>query len=103
MQPVKIKLADDKRLSITWDDLSECEYPLAILRRKCPCATCQSDFAAKGPTYIPLFTKDALTIESIVPVGFYALQIRWKDGHDTGIYSFELLRSLCPEPPAHSE
>jgi DUF971 family protein len=29
-------------------------------------------------------------------VGRYALQIFWSDGHSTGIYAFDYLRSLCP-------
>jgi DUF971 family protein len=94
MQPIKIRLASEKQLAITWDDLSECIYPLAILRRNCPCATCQTESASRGPRYIPLFTRDALTVEQIQPVGYYAIQFRWKDGHDTGIYSFDYLRSL---------
>ena len=28
-------------------------------------------------------------------VGRYALQFLWSDGHDTGLYSFDLLRGLC--------
>ena len=32
----------------------------------------------------------------ITPVGRYAITILWSDGHDTGIYSFETLRRLCP-------
>jgi len=31
-------------------------------------------------------------------VGRYALQIYWNDGHSTGIYSFDYLRSLCACP-----
>jgi DUF971 family protein len=34
-------------------------------------------------------------VQAIQVVGRYALQLFWRDGHDTGIYSFELLRSLC--------
>ena len=29
-------------------------------------------------------------------VGNYAIKIEWSDEHDTGIYSFEYLRELCP-------
>jgi DUF971 family protein len=29
-------------------------------------------------------------------VGRYALQPRWADGHETGIYAFEDLRAICP-------
>jgi DUF971 family protein len=35
---------------------------------------------------------------SVTPVGNYALQFGWSDGHNTGIYSFEYLRALCPCP-----
>jgi DUF971 family protein len=40
---------------------------------------------------------DDLTIESIQIVGRYALTFRWSDGHQTGIYSFRLLRELCEQ------
>ena len=29
-------------------------------------------------------------------VGNYAVSLTWQDGHSTGIYSFRLLRQLCP-------
>ena len=29
------------------------------------------------------------------PVGNYAVEIRWSDGHDTGIYPFDRLRAMC--------
>ena len=29
-------------------------------------------------------------------VGNYAVSFTWQDGHNTGIYSFRLLRQLCP-------
>jgi DUF971 family protein len=45
---------------------------------------------------------------TIEPVGRYGIQIQWSDGHGTGIYTFEVLGSLCAcadcsldgEPPA---
>ena len=96
MQPVKIRLTSEKELTVKWDDSTECVYSLSLLRRKCPCAACRKEYQPKGAKYIPLFTRDALTIESVQPVGHYALQFRWKDGHDTGIYTYEYLRDLCP-------
>jgi DUF971 family protein len=36
-----------------------------------------------------------LEIDRFDPVGRYALQIVWFDGHDTGLYSYKYLRSLC--------
>jgi DUF971 family protein len=34
-------------------------------------------------------------LEDITTVGNYALSLKWFDGHDSGIYSFKYLRSLC--------
>jgi DUF971 family protein len=36
-------------------------------------------------------------LKSLQPVGQYAIQATWKDGHDTGIYSFEYLLMLEDE------
>jgi ATP-binding protein involved in chromosome partitioning len=35
---------------------------------------------------------------SVALVGGYGVRIRWSDGHDTGIYTFEQLRAACPCP-----
>ena len=29
-------------------------------------------------------------------VGRYAISVEWSDGHDTGIYSYQTLRAMCP-------
>jgi DUF971 family protein len=38
---------------------------------------------------------DTIEIRDISIVGRYALNFRWSDGHETGIYSFRYLRELC--------
>jgi DUF971 family protein len=40
--------------------------------------------------------RDALYPMRIGVVGRYALSIEWSDGHDSGIYSYQTLRALCP-------
>jgi DUF971 family protein len=37
-----------------------------------------------------------LNLEAVEPVGSYALQFIWGDGHSTGIYSWDWLRAACP-------
>ncbi|MBE0644807.1 MAG: DUF971 domain-containing protein [Bacteroidetes bacterium] len=104
LTPVKIRLSDDKKaLLISWSDGLDCVYPLNMLRKKCPCATCTTDAKAKGPFYIPLFTADAMALKEINQQGNYAVQFVWHDGHHTGIYDYAYLRSLCPEAAATSE
>lgn len=66
-----------------------------MLRRFCPCATCLAEREKNGKNYIPIFGKNQVTIESIKPVGNYALGIKWRDGHDTGIYEFKYFHKLA--------
>ncbi len=40
---------------------------------------------------------DALNLEGITPVGTYAVQLRWNDGHDSGIYTWDYLHDACLE------
>ena len=100
MTPKTIRLTEPGRLTITWDDDAVCEYALAQLRRNCPCASCLADAQTRSASFIPLYTRDALTLDSVEPVGHYAVQFRWKDGHATGIYTYAALRDLCPAPGA---
>jgi DUF971 family protein len=33
-------------------------------------------------------------VASVRPVGRYAIQITWEDGHNTGIYTYDRLRGM---------
>jgi DUF971 family protein len=44
---------------------------------------------------LPIITSGQFELRSIKPVGSYALQFIWGDGHRTGIYTFEYLRQMC--------
>ncbi|HEX9443627.1 MAG TPA: DUF971 domain-containing protein [Candidatus Binatia bacterium] len=76
---------------VTWDDGHVGEYPEAHLRGYCPCAGCQGH----GGDIKFIAVPDA-TLAGIGAVGNYAILFRWRDGHETGIYTFEYLRHLCP-------
>jgi DUF971 family protein len=94
IQPVKIKLSADKNLLVEWNNNSNSSFELTMLRRFCPCAVCLAGREKQGKNYIPIFGKDQVTVESIKPVGNYAIGIKWKDGHDTGIYEYPFLVNL---------
>jgi DUF971 family protein len=94
MAPVKIKVLDKKNLFIQWDDDGESLIPLAVLRRNCPCANCMVQRENKPATYIPLLSHVQMTLTNIEPVGTYAIRFYWQDGHDDGIFNYELLRAL---------
>lgn len=80
-----------RRLVLTWDDGHVSPFPLDYLRSWCPCASCQGH--AAEARYLDLVDQDLAHIE---PVGNYALTPTWADGHNTGLFSFRLLRALCP-------
>jgi len=104
-------------LRVTWRDGHETLLALLDLRRACPCATCGDEAKKRGdvggasaplagatpppatkPSALRMARGPALSdlaLSRFAGVGRYAIQLFWADGHDTGIYSFELLRSLC--------
>jgi DUF971 family protein len=46
---------------------------------------------------------DELEINDLQLVGRYAINFRWSDGHETGIYSFRYLRELCEQKAVDGE
>lgn len=99
LKPRNIAVAG-RALAIAWGDGHESFLPFDDLRRNCPCARCRGDTArasADGPLRLARGPRPGeISIARIVPVGAYALQIVWSDGHDSGIHAFESLRRACP-------
>lgn len=97
MKPIQIKVAEKKFLQIKWDDYSESKIELKYLRDECPCASCKGEtilLRSYRPPRPAILSPEMYLISSIEMVGDYAVQIKWKDGHDTGIYSWDYLRLL---------
>ena len=94
MSPLKIKVIENKQLSILWDDDTESIIQLMSLRKHCPCATCMAEKETRSSSYIPLYTSEQITVKNIETIGYYAIGITWKDGHSTGIYEYNYLKSL---------
>lgn len=96
--PVAIRVEREAgRLSIDWADGHRTEYSAEELRRLCPCAFCIGEAGAPGwLSTNPTLTPEQTRIVDAGMVGQYALAPVWADGHDTGYYTFELLRVECP-------
>ena len=97
MIPKSIKVKEKKYLEITWEDDSESRISLKYLRDECPCATCKGEtvlLKTFRPVSNKIITPEMYLIKNIETVGEYAVQITWKDGHSTGIYSWEYLQEL---------
>lgn len=99
VQPTDLKIVDEKSLLVTWSDGQRRRYSFVELRDRCPCATCREKRRSvqKPPNLLPVLSAAEalpLRIEGMKPIGTYAYKIAFSDGHDTGIFSFELLRSI---------
>ena len=95
--PGSIRQSGARELEIIWLDGHASRYSVADLRRSCSCAGCVDE-----RTGIPILKPEDVSEDvrpvRIEPVGRYAIQFHWSDGHATGIYSFDRLRALCPCP-----
>lgn len=100
-EPEHIAASKSKGIRIDWKDGHSSEYPIKFLRDHCPCASCTGAHgdpprqSGEASSPFPMF-QPALRMERVDPVGNYALKIRWNDGHDTGIYSWDYLRRIDP-------
>ena len=97
MKPKQIKILDKDKLALLWNDGSQFVISLKYLRDECPCAGCKGEtilFKTYKPPKPAIFSPEMYKIKSIDVVGEYAIQIGWKDGHNTGIYSWEYLKIL---------
>ncbi len=94
-------------LTITWTDNHHSEYALRWLRANCPCATCREErrSAALETDFLKLASGPlpSIQIAGAELVGNYAIRLKWTDNHDTGIYTFGLLRASCPCRQCHPE
>jgi len=90
--PTEITVHSASRvLEIAFDDGRRFRLPFEFLRVFSPSA----EVRGHGPGQERLQTgKRDVTIESIETVGHYAVQPKFSDGHDTGLYSWDYLYEL---------
>jgi len=105
--PRHVDISLSQGVTITWGDGHVSHYAIKALREACRCATCQgthgpADPAPAAPAVLgalPMFKPTGGTLLAAEPVGRYALQFHFSDGHNTGIYTWTYLRELCPCAP----
>jgi DUF971 family protein len=98
--PTAITRQDDGSIRIAWDDATDTHWTAGQLRQACPCATCREkkrkdQDAPPRPRMLPVISAAEarpLRIDAMRPVGNYAYNIAFSDGHDSGIFSFAMLK-----------
>ena len=91
-KPTELSLHQKSRiLEITYADGERFELSYEFLRVLSPSAEVQGHGPGQG---VLQFGKEDVMITKIEPVGNYAIQPSFDDGHDTGIYSWETLYNM---------
>jgi DUF971 family protein len=90
--PASIRLRRKSRiLEVAWADGRRYELPLEYLRVFSPSAEVRGHTAGE-PILVP--GKRNVGVTAVDPVGQYAVRLRFDDGHDTGLYSWDVLADL---------
>lgn len=92
--PKDINISPDQKLSITWNDMHKSIFTLHELRASCPCAACIDEWTGVkklDPQSIP----ENISLLEFIPVGRYAVNFSWSDGHNSGVYPYKMLRKIC--------
>lgn len=93
--PEEIRLRRKTRvLELAYGDGQRFELPCEYLRVNSPSAEVQGHGPGQA---ILLVGKERVAISEIEPVGHYALRLRFDDGHDSGLYTWEYLYELATE------
>lgn len=97
MTPLEIRLqAAARMLEVDWDDGSTSRLAHLALRRACRCAECLRVRRSGRNVAAP----EAIELIAVVPYGPNAVQLRFSDGHERGIFPFPYLRGLERSPPS---
>ena len=87
---------DAEKLRLTWSDGVTHTLTWQQIRSNCPCAVCRAKKNEPPPMFNILKPGEAETVRGtgMQALGNYAYHIDFSDGHDSGIYSLEVLREL---------
>ena len=85
-------------LEVAWADGQVDRFPYRFLRAECPCASCRDEWTGER-IFREESIQSGLKLEGMEPIGTYAVQIAWSDGHSSGLYTWEALRQLSGQIP----
>ena len=83
-----------RTLELSFDDLGSISLSCEFLRVHSPSAEVRGHGQGQEILQTGMRT---IEITAIEPVGNYAIRPVFSDGHDSGIYSWDFLHSLCSE------
>ena len=92
-------LQAEQILEVTWPDGQVHRMEYRTIRSQCPCASCRDEWTGER-ILDPASIRSDLKLVGMENVGTYAVQFAWNDGHSSGIFTWETLRSIGEQPQA---
>jgi DUF971 family protein len=92
--PTKIEPLNDREMLLEWKEGGKFSVPYFEIRFDCPCAVCIDEHTGQKVLKRENVRPD-IRVTGAEVVGRYAVQLKWNDGHGTGIYHFDRLFDLC--------
>lgn len=101
VKPQNIRLRKQSRvLQLDYADGQSYSLPWELLRVYSPSAEVRGHSSSQA---VLQTGKKNIGVSELRPVGHYALQIIFDDGHDSGLYAWDYLYRLCTEQDAYWE
>lgn len=85
--PIEIVGLGKDTVTFVWDEGRETKIGARELRLRCRCAHCVDEMSG-APMLDPASVPADVRVEQMALVGNYGVQIRFSDGHSTGIFRF---------------
>lgn len=92
-KPIGLRRHDPRTLAVLWEDGHCDHFDVRELRLNCHCALCIEEMSGRK-LLDPLKVRADVRPRTISSIGNYAIGINWSDGHNSGLDSFDHLRSL---------
>lgn len=92
-EPPEILIVQPSILSIRWKTGQEQQVQVCDIQKKCGCANCIDEISGKR-LLDPSSVRPDVGLISMKKIGRYGMQFQFTSGCSTGIYSYEILRSL---------
>ena len=97
LAPTELRQLGPNKLGIVWNDGHQSLITVRTLRLECRCANCVDEWSREKILKEASIPQDVRPV-NIETIGRYALKIDWSDGHNTGMYPFDVLMKMCECP-----
>ena len=79
---------------VKWNDKEDWKINAVHMRSSCRCALCVDEYSGEKILNDEDIPRD-IKVESVTPLGNYALAVSWSDGHSSGIFPYNQLEELA--------